>query len=854
MDETAILALITNLSDMMLTDENQEIELKRIISLDYDKRDEELKYHMKYFRGHKDADNLMAMCMNILKAYGINVIKNFIIDKNNIAKPFGCHAHIYFRELMSAIISKTGHGNQYKTAVYKLCYTNISSYLEEVTHKLSNKLDYIFIDEFSNTWQTHMLITKWFGLIFDSVDDYSIKDEATLKSAKDNNQFIHDKTIISMSLFLFYKVIFGNIKQKVCDCVLHFIDKERDGLYIDNAKLKNCTQMVEIMGMAANSRDIKELSKIETKHHNLSIYVKYIENQFIKSTEQFYEIKKHEWITDMFKYYEEIDKSIKCEVMRVNNYMNATTKPKIIKAMLNVLMLKPEETVKQSITMLIDFDDTSLKNEDDSYTDAHKAHMKHLYACLSYLKEMDADTVGLINYFNSTFEKHLNRWILMVQDARVNFAEIDKDGNPKKLNVTTANFNYIDNCLHFYRRIDNLIITSFQNDVIAKQLLTKATLALINTPVCDTMPSEMLSLYFDKTMKKSNATNTPEVMEMIVGDVLNLFKHVADKDIFINNYRDLLSKRLLNNTSTSIEDERNVIGKLSLIQGTAYTAKVSTMVNDFILNDDQIKKFQDETNREYESKFSVQVLSCNWVLPPQEPLFIPDKMQILINAYEKWYFAFKQSSKLAWNFKVGEITVECTFARNKYDFIVPPIHAIVLNVFNSVKTADEQISFESIMDKTNIADAETLRRILFSFIYPPPPLKKIILKNNEEKDKPGDVKQILETDTFKINPNFTDKMRRIKMQVISLDFADNQKKKNNKEVEDSRSFVIQACIVRIMKARKTLSHNELFSTIVPQITTFNPDPKQIKKNIEALIEREYLKRDDDAPNTYVYLA
>jgi cullin 1 len=57
-----------------------------------------------------------------------------------------------------------------------------------------------------------------------------------------------------------------------------------------------------------------------------------------------------------------------------------------------------------------------------------------------------------------------------------------------------------------------------------------------------------------------------------------------------------------------------------------------------------------------------------------------------------------------------------------------------------------------------------------------------------------------------------------------------------------------------MKARKTLTHQQLVSEVISQFNIFKPEPKLIKRRIEALIDREYLERDADTPNTYRYLA
>ena len=46
-----------------------------------------------------------------------------------------------------------------------------------------------------------------------------------------------------------------------------------------------------------------------------------------------------------------------------------------------------------------------------------------------------------------------------------------------------------------------------------------------------------------------------------------------------------------------------------------------------------------------------------------------------------------------------------------------------------------------------------------------------------------------------------------------------------------------------MKAKKTETHNNLLQLVVSQISMFTAEPKMIKKRIEDLIERGYMKRD-----------
>ena len=66
-------------------------------------------------------------------------------------------------------------------------------------------------------------------------------------------------------------------------------------------------------------------------------------------------------------------------------------------------------------------------------------------------------------------------------------------------------------------------------------------------------------------------------------------------------------------------------------------------------------------------------------------------------------------------------------------------------------------------------------------------------------------------------------------------------------------FLVDAAIVRIMKAKKELSHSELMASLFEQLR-FPITPPDLKKRIEHLIDREFIERDPDSATRYRYLA
>jgi len=83
-----------------------------------------------------------------------------------------------------------------------------------------------------------------------------------------------------------------------------------------------------------------------------------------------------------------------------------------------------------------------------------------------------------------------------------------------------------------------------------------------------------------------------------------------------------------------------------------------------------------------------------------------------------------------------------------------------------------------------------------------------------------------------------------------------ERKQTETKNDEMRAGVIEAAVVRTMKQRKLLEHQQLLTEVITQLSgRFRPDLNMVKKRIESLIEREYLERVEDVERpTYRYLA
>lgn len=114
-------------------------------------------------------------------------------------------------------------------------------------------------------------------------------------------------------------------------------------------------------------------------------------------------------------------------------------------------------------------------------------------------------------------------------------------------------------------------------------------------------------------------------------------------------------------------------------------------------------------------------------------------------------------------------------------------------------------------------------------------------------------REIETTDTFTLNANFHDSRYRIKINTVQLKETAAENKETHERVAADRNYETQAAIVRILKARKRISHSELVAeTIRVTRSRGTLDVPGIKRNIDRLIEKEFLEREDDG--LYAYIA
>ena len=93
------------------------------------------------------------------------------------------------------------------------------------------------------------------------------------------------------------------------------------------------------------------------------------------------------------------------------------------------------------------------------------------------------------------------------------------------------------------------------------------------------------------------------------------------------------------------------------------------------------------------------------------------------------------------------------------------------------------------------------------------------------------------------------------MILILINWQAEETKRTTNSIEQDRKHALDAAIVRVMKAKKELMYEQLKTATIDAVKNhFVPEVSMIKQRIAVLVEQEYLTRDEDDMNKYIYLA
>ncbi|KAL0954954.1 hypothetical protein HGRIS_003887 [Hohenbuehelia grisea] len=617
------------------------------------------------------------------------------------------------------------------------------------------------------------------------------------------------------------------IQEHVIAAILSQIQSERDGYVINRSALKECVDV---------------FLSLETEKDGPSAYERDLEPAILKESQKFYASEGEKLIDscDAPEYLRRVEARFTSEEDRTHHYLSPHSHPPLRKILEDHLLTAHSSTVislpNSGLDVMIDH------NQFDDLARLYRLFImvpSGLPCLRKALKESVASRGRGVNKASSD-----------PTDIATDTGQGKASGGGKPRIATSAAqtlslaLKWVQDILDLKDHFDQILIRSFKSDREIESALNEVFESVVNS---NERCSEFISLFIDDHLKRGLKGKSDTEIDAVLDKTITIFRYVADKDVFERYYKGHLAKRLLHGRSVSDDAERGMLAKLKVECGYQFTHKLEGMFHDMKLSDDTMQAYRThlEQSNPPDVPISVTVMTSSvWpVTQPNVSCSLPPALGKSCKSFEQFYLSRHSGRRLIWQMSLGNADVKVAFKNRTHELNVSTFALVTLLLFEDLP-ADEFLTYSEIREATSIEDSE-LKRHLQSLAC----AKYKVLK----KHPPG--REIEETDSFSFNEDFSANLQKIKIStVVSKVETAEERKATKGHVDEERRHQIEACIVRIMKDRKHMTHNDLVHQVARQLSArFAPEPADIKKRIEGLIEREYLERCNDR-KSYNYLA
>lgn len=704
-------------------------------------------------------------------------------------------------------VCRQGHAAELAAKLHARCSRFVETGLKAQLLEKAGKTDVDLLRAVLAAWRTWTANQKPIRWIFCYLDrSYLLQQGRTLQ----DQAFTLFRTIICEDAALKPKIVAG-----ACDLV----QADRSGEEFDKDTFRDVISMC----------------------HDLTIYTSFFEPKLLELSQQFVatwaeQASQEKGLAD---YVRSAVQLMEREMQRCELFnLDATTRR-------DLLTLLEDHLVQRQEARLLNQDEVADLLDENAVHD-----LEQLY------KLLERRRLGA--KLRSAFEK----WIDLTGTAIV-FDEKDQDNMVVRLLTLKKQLDAIWR-VSFHRNTDlgHALRESFET-FINKSKKTSATWNTDNSK-----PGEMIAKYVDMLLRggakvipaqlssvKSGEAERDENDDLTFDEdteinnqldqVLDLFRFVHGKAVFEAFYKKDLARRLLMGRSASADAERSMLARLKTECGAGFTQNLEQMFKDIELAREEMTSYKsllEERGEKAPVDLSVNILSASaWPTYPDIPVIIPAEIQQSLDKFTVHYKSKHSGRKLDWKHALAHCQIKATFPKGNKELVVSSFQAIVLLLFNSIKTG-EHLTYEFLKAETGLPEPELKRT-----------LQSLACAKLRPLTKHPKGREINPTDTFTYNSAFHHEKYRLKVNQVQLKETKEENKETHERVAADRNFETQAAIVRIMKSRKKIGHAELVAEVINATKKRGVlSVQDIKKNIDRLVDKDYMEREEN--NEYSYIA
>ncbi|KAJ4294759.1 ubiquitin ligase (cullin) of SCF [Collariella sp. IMI 366227] len=680
--------------------------------------------------------------------------------------------------------------------LYKKLIEYLSMHLKELATQSKAHTDEALLGFYIREWQRYTDAAKYIHHLFRYLNRHWVKREID-----EGKKGVYD--VNTLHLVQWRDVLFEQVHSKVMDAVLKLVEKQRNGETIEHSQIKQVVDSFVSLG----------LDDGDTYKSTLDVYRYNFEKPFLDATKVFYENESKQFVAEnsVVEYMKKAEARLLEEEERVKLYLHPDIAIPLKKTCNQALIADHSAILRDEFQVLLDND-----REED---------MARMYSLLSRIQD------GL-DPLRSKFETHVR------QAGLAAVAKVASDTDKLEPKV------YVDALLEIHTQYQGLVKRAFKDEPEFTRSLDNACREFVNrNEVCKSGSNkspELLAKYTDVLLRKSSTGVEDAELENTLVKIMTVFKYIEDKDVFQKFYSRMLARRLVHSNSSSDDAETSMISKLKEACGFEYTNKLQRMFQDMQISKDLNAGFREHVQslgtKGLDSSYSILGTGFWPLTAPGTNFNPPEEVAADCERFGRFYKNKHEGRKLTWLWQLCKGEVKANYVKNAkmpYTFQVSIYQMAVLLLFNE----KDRNTYEEIASTTQL-NSDALDPSLGILLK----AKVLTLdaKAGAPKIGPGAV--------FALNYDFKNKKYRVNLNVGMKSETKQEEAETNKTIEEDRKLLLQSAIVRIMKARKRMKHQQLVSETINQIRArFVPKVSDIKKCIEILLDKEYLERleDDD---------
>ena len=703
-------------------------------------------------------------------------------------------------------------GHLYNYFTEKITYV-CQKLVQELTDKSNSEIIDLFIDVANRI----DIFISFMSKTFSYVDFYYVKSKGTIKK------------LLNIALEIYRKNIFIPVQIQLTEEVNKLLKEDRFGRKENRMKIKKVLYIMKTMDLT---------TPIIYKENNAIIWANEIKEEqpvttiqdywfklFLEDTKQFTSSKANqdiqnrstpEYVLIELKFLEE-------EKNRQEELLNEYFFPK-----LNEVIY--QEIIWEKTDYLIHLD-SGVKNmlENNKYEE-----LTNLYELFKFV---DKSLIEVAKVFRAYIEKRGNA-------LREN-KEIYKD--PKKM---------VPQLIDLQKEINTLVKNCFKNNDILQSAKDRAFYEFMKADYY----SKQVAFFLDFCMRAGFKGKDEASISSTLDDIIGLFKNLNTKYVFQKETEKKMSDRLIKGATLSVNNEKNFVSKLKQESDISLVNKMVGMLNDLEKNKQETEDYRRTSSKGTPNgiKFNVQVISNGaWEIDNKHiiKMNLPQLFSTCMEDFEGYYLRRYKEHKLIWYLNISKLEIQYLYLQNRNISISTLPQAIILLALEKAGTKSaKSLAKDLECDISIVKDA--IEGLIYNKAFNPKCQndKGVLISTTSNNQNFND------TDEFKINEKFVSVKQKFTTIPMPKKKTEEEIKNEDKTSEEDykryRDYLIQSNLTRIMKSRigQVTTHNWLVSETAKQIDRFKAQPQQIKDNIEKLIEKNYIKRDEKNKGCYEYVA